>query len=337
MIGTKDDRNYKNAVISVLLNYGILFLAIIIFFYFAFTESRIYQLDNLFTILRQASLIGLISLALMITIIIGDFDISVTFNANFSCVIIVLLVLHNVSLPIALLLGFVGSLLISIINCTMVVFVGLPSFVATIGMKFFLEGICRGMTENKQLFPIKPPAGYFFIGRSLLFGFIPIQVVLFILISIILTIYFRVSRQARYIHAIGENSETAYHVGIHVSKLRFFAYAISGILFGLCGVIGSSMYGIASSGMMEGYLIPSMISAFLGASFLRKGKKTLSNPPGTALAAMILALLTNGFTMLGLPFYYKQTIEGCILIGTMIMVTLLMRRRFQIDKQRLQK
>jgi len=334
-MGHSNSETTKNKLSGMVLDYGVLFLAITIFLFFILAESKVFHIENLLTILRQASILGLISLALMITVIVGDFDISVTFNANFACTIIVILVLNNVNFPLALLLGFLGSILISMINCTMVVFVGLPSFVATIGMKFFLEGLCRGMTENKQLFPINPPPGYFFIGRYLVFDFIPVQVIIFIVITLLLTIYFKVSKRARYIHALGESTETASHVGIHVKRLRFFAYLLSGILLGLAGIIGSSMYGIAASGMMEGYLIPALTSAFLGASFIRHGKKPISNPPGTALSAMILALLTNGFTMLGLPFYYKQTIEGCILIGTMIMVTLLMKRHIQIKRQRL--
>ncbi|HBG16336.1 MAG TPA: hypothetical protein DDW93_06105, partial [Firmicutes bacterium] len=113
--------------------------------------------------------------------------------------------------------------------------------------------------------------------------------------------------------------------------VRFIAYLISGILIGLAGIITASMYSVASVGTTDGYATPILIATFLGASFLRGDQLPLPNPKGTALSAVILAILANGLTMLGVPFYSKQIIQGGVLVFTVIAVSILMNRRRAIE------
>ncbi len=318
--------------ISFAMSFGVLFMAILLFLIFAVSEPMFCTLDNMFTILRQASVIGLISMALMITVILGDFDISITVNANFAAIVIILLIMNNVNLYLAFLLGLACSVLVSLFNSAVVTYIGLPSFVATIAVKFFLEGACRGLTGGRQVYPDVFPEGFYAVGRGLVAGLVPVQVVAFLAVTLLLSYFMRFTRSGRYMHAIGESHETAHHVGINVKKVRFVAYVMSGLLIGLSGIIVSSMYSIASVGSTDGYLIPCLIATFLGASFLRGDQAPLPNPRGTAVSAVLLAILADGFSMRGVPFYSKQIIEGGILVATVIAITVLMRRRRAIQQ-----
>ena len=318
-------------IIEFLMSYGVLFIGVILFSFFALRQPEFATLPNILTILRQASIIGLISMALMITIIVGDYDISVTLNTNFCAIVIILLIMNNVNLYLALLIGVLCSVFVSLFNCLAVVAIGLPSFVATIAVKFTLEGICRGLTRGQQLYPRVFPDGFHFFGRGMIFGIIPVQVAIFLVCTAVLAYFFQKTRHGRYIAALGESEETSYHVGINVKKVRYIAYVISGLLLGIAGIITASMYSVAVVGTTDGYLTPVLISAFLGASFLRGGQMPLSNPRGTALSAVILATMTNGFTMLGLPFYFRQIVQGGVLVFTVITIRLLTNRRRRIE------
>ncbi|HBT15922.1 MAG TPA: hypothetical protein DEB05_03085 [Firmicutes bacterium] len=317
--------------IELLMSYGVLLIGILLFVYFSARQPMFYTSSNILTILRQASVIGLISLAMMTTVIIGDFDISVTVNANFCAIVIILLIMNNVNLYLALLIGMLCSILVSFFNCFAVVTIGLPSFVATIAVKFFLEGVCRGLTGGQQVYPDVFPDGFHTFGRGMIADVIPVQVVIFLVSTAILAYLIQYTRHGRYITALGESPETSFHVGINIKKIRFIAYLISGILIGLAGIITASMYSVASVGTTDGYATPILIATFLGASFLRGDQLPLPNPKGTALSAVILAILANGFTMLGVPFYSKQIIQGGVLVFTVIAVSILMNRRRAIE------
>jgi ribose/xylose/arabinose/galactoside ABC-type transport system permease subunit len=325
----------RTKFLEFLMSFGVLFIGILLFAYFSLKEPEFCTSSNILTILRQASVIGLISLALMITVIIGDYDISVAVNTNFCAVVIVLLIMNNVSLIPALLLGVLCSVLVSFFNCFAVVSIGLPSFVATIAVKFFLEGVCRGLTGGKQVYPLEFPAGFHVFGRGMIAGVIPVQVVIFLCCTVLLSYFIQKNRYGRYITAMGESEETCYHVGINVKKVRYLAYLLSGLLIGVAGIITASMYSVASVGTTDGYLTPVLIATFLGASFLRGDQMPLSNPRGTALSAVILAIMTNGFTMMGFAFYFKQIVQGGVLVLTVITIRLLMNRRRRIEEKRL--
>lgn len=316
----------KSRISRAILNYGVLFLAVGIFIVLSILQPQIKTMSSVLNILRQGTVIAIISYALMITVILGDFDISVTYNANLCGAVIMITILLGVNIWVAFLLGILASMLVSTANFFAATYIGIPSFVATIAMRLFLDGTVRGLTGGKQVVLTEPPPGFSFIGREVLFGIIPFQILFFIVLTIILFVILYKTKLGKYIHAVGESPDTALKVGIKTKKIRFIAYLICGVLLGLAGVVSTSMFSVSIVGLMEGYLMPVLTAIFLGASFLRGNRKALPNVLGTCVAAIILSTLSTGFTMIGAQLYVKDISNGLILITSIVGVTLMSRR-----------
>ena len=216
------------------------------------------------------------------------------------------------------------GIVFSLLNSVNIIYVGIPSFIATLGMMVVLTGISRGFTGGITTYPQAFPPGFELVGRYMIGGLIPAPVIIFIGVSILLILLLDYSPKGRYIYAIGGNPKASLHVGINVKKIKILVFLVAGVTYGIGGIIMSSMFGSCSPGMGEGYLLPAIIACFLGAVFLTEG---IPNPRGTIVAAILLAILSNGFTMTNVPFYGRAIIQGIILLISIGMLVVLRKRR----------
>ena len=316
---------HQRSVGSFFIRYGLLFVVAFLFILFSVLEPQFITLLNVFTIIRQASILGLMALGLTVIVIAGEFDISFVAIATFCGVIPVILIMSGVeNLWLVWSIGIACGIAFSLINSVNVISVGIPSFIATLGMMAVLTGISRGFTKGITTYPQAFPPGFGLVGRYMIGGLIPVPVIIFVVVSILLILVLDYSPKGRYVYAIGGNPKASLHVGINVKRIKILAFLIAGVTYGIAGIIMSSMFGSCSPGMGEGYLLPAIISCFLGAAFLTEG---VPNPRGTIVSAILLAILSNGFTMTKVPFYGRSIIQGIILLISLGMLVILRKRR----------
>lgn len=309
---------------SFLLNYGILIVAGLLFFFFSLMEPQFCTVTNILTIVQQASILGLLALGLTIIVIAGEFDISFVAIATFSGVIPVVLIMQGVNLGIAWTAGVSLGIICSFATAANVMYLGIPSFIASLGMMISLSGVSRALTGGITTYPNIFPWGFDLVGRYMIIGLIPSPVITFAIASVLLLLLLDYTAKGRYIYAVGGNPQAAFHVGIKVNRIKFLAFLIAGILYGTAGIIMSSTFGSCSPNMGEGYLLPAIIACFLGATFLTEG---VPNPGGTVVSTMLLTILSNGFTMINVPFYGRYIIQGIILLISIGLLITMRKRR----------
>jgi ribose transport system permease protein len=306
---TGERRQFKFVV--VLRRYAVAVVLVILFGVFASLEPTFYQAQNVFNIVRQASIIGLLSLGLTCVVSIGEFDISFAALSTFTGVMSVVLLMHGVNLYLAWLASVLAGVAIGCLNAVNIVMLGIPSFIATLGMQSILLGVSRYFTGGTVLYAAEYPRGFEAIGRAFVFHIIPTPVISFLLFGVLLVLFLEFSRSGRYIYSVGGNPEAATHVGINVRRIKFLTFVIMGLLSGVAGIIMASMFGSGNPGMGDGYLSPVIIATFLGAVFLKDG---LTNSRGTIVACLVLAVLENGFVMTNVPYYMKEVVQGFVLL-----------------------
>ena len=303
-------RRQSNFVV-VLRRYAVAIVLVILFGIFSSLEPSFYQAQNVFNIVRQASIIGLLSLGLTCVVSIGEFDISFAALSTFTGVMSVVLLMHGVNLYLAWLASVLAGVAIGCLNALNIVALGIPSFIATLGMQSILLGVSRYFTGGTVLYAAEYPRGFNAIGRAMVFHIIPTPVISFVLFGVLLVLFLEFSRSGRYIYSVGGNPEAATHVGINVRRIKFITFIIMGLLSGVAGIIMASMFGSGNPGMGDGYLSPVIIATFLGAVFLKDG---LTNSRGTIVACLVLAVLENGFVMTNVPYYMKEVVQGFVLL-----------------------
>ncbi len=308
---------------SFLVRYGLLVAAVVIWIIFSLLQSRFYSPVNIFSIIRQASIIGILGLGLGGIVINGDFDMSFAATTSLVGVIGITMMMNDANPFLIFITCLAVGVGVGLINSVLVVRARIPSFIVTMGMMMFLQGVAKYITGGAEIYPLHVPQFFKLFGSSYTFGVIPNAVFTFLIIGIAAILFYGYSKRGRYMYATGGNPNAAQHVGLNVSFNRTMAFVLGGLLSGIAGLLLLSMLRAANPSMGQGYLFPTVITVFLGSLFLKGG---VVNAPGIILSAVFMASLSNGFTMIGLPFYAKDIAQGLILVIALLGICILGRK-----------
>jgi ribose/xylose/arabinose/galactoside ABC-type transport system permease subunit len=316
---TENDR--KGRVSTYIRRYGVLIALALVFIGFGLVEPAYYSFENILTIIRQASIVGILAIGLTTVIIAGEFDMSFGAVASLTGCLSVFLMgrYHLPSIP-AWLIALVAGVAVGAINGTIIVYLGVPSIIETIGMMTVLAGVTKFITKGATLYYATFPDLFPILGRAFVFKIVPTPVIIFILVIIVFVVLLEHTKKGRYLHASGGNPIAATHVGIVVKRIKFQSLIISSLTGSLGGIMIGSLLGSAVPGMGEGNLIPGISAMFLGAVFLRDG---MPNIWGTVVGALLLAVLENGFVMVNMPFFMKEIVLGAVLVISVTIVAAL--------------
>jgi len=312
---------YRMDFRTYIRKYGVLIALLIMFGIFSAIEPAYYSLENILTIVRQASIVGILAIGLTTVIIAGEFDMSFAAIASMTGVMSVYL-MGNFYMPAipAWLISWAIGIGIAAINGVIIVYLGVPSIIETIGMMTVLAGLTKFVTKGATLYYATFPDLFPLLGRAFVFKIVPTPVIIFLLVILFFVIFLEHTKKGRYLHAVGGNPTASVHVGIEVRRIKFLALLISGATAGLGGIMIGSLLGSGVPGMGEGNLIPGISAMFLGAVFLRDG---MPNIWGTIVGALLLAVLENGFIMVNMPFFMKEIVLGAVLIISVTIVAVL--------------
>jgi ribose/xylose/arabinose/galactoside ABC-type transport system permease subunit len=303
-----------------LLRYGVLSAVLILLIIFSLIAPGFLSARNMVNIAREMCILSLFAMALTTVVIAGGFDLAFASGGTMAGIIgLILIKLYAWPVLPAFALVMLINLLLAGLKGYVVINLGMPAFIATLAIGTGAMGVSRLLTGGTTFFAATWPAGFEFLGRGEV-GPIPIQVFTLIIFGSIMVILLERTRAGRYAYAIGGNEETARHVGIKTAQVRFITWIISGILCGIATMTLISQLGVASPEMGEGYLLPAISSMFLGCLAYREG---VPNILGTITAAAVLTILSNGFVMLGLRFYWKDVATGIILLIAVGVVSVL--------------
>jgi ribose/xylose/arabinose/galactoside ABC-type transport system permease subunit len=288
-------------------------------------------INNIFSILRAASILSFIAFGLNIVIILGEFDLSAAAIPNFVGVISITFLINGITnLPLIWIASILVGVLLSYLNAIFIIYLKVPSFIATLGMLTLLTGISRSLTNGGMpTYPKQIPAGFTVLGKYDLANLLPVSVIIFIIATVLIIFIVEYSPLGRKMYAIGGNPNAARNVGIAINKIKICGFLIAGLLYGVAGIITTSMIGFSSADLTGNYLVPAIISVLLGASFL---SLRFSNIKGTLVSVILLSVMENGFTMINLPFYSRGIIQGTILIFAIGVLSVIKRKRIPLER-----
>lgn len=304
----------------IILKYGVLVITIALAVGFSFVAPRFATPRNILTLISQGSIIGLLALGLTNIIVVGEFDISFAAIATFCGVLSVLLIGTGMNIFLAWIICFLLGISLSLFNAVNVVYIGIPSFIATLGLMGILTGISKWITGGRVLYYASMPPAFGIIGGTSIGGLIPFPAIWFLFGALAIVVFLEYSYMGRYFYAVGGSIEAAKRTGINPRKIKIYAFLVMGVIAGLSGLIMASMFGVGNPAMGDAFLFPAIIAAFLGAVFLKEG---IANAAGTVVAAMLLAVIANGLIMLGLPLHVKEIVQGLILLVSVAAVSML--------------
>lgn len=281
----------------------------------------LFKPDNIFTILKQGSLLSLIALPLTIVLISGGLDMSVGAISQLTANLSSGLLIGGSSIFAAFSAGIGAGLLFGLVNIFFVVVVGLSPFVTTLGAMFLAIGWAFAYNQGQAL-TLHSQSNFFFYGQGHI-GPIPVVLLLVLVITFMLHFFLRRTRAGLRMYAIGESPATAVLRGISKRQASVQAFMIHGVLAGLAGVLlASYSYGASALAIGLDFLISAFAAAFLGSVLSRAGQLDVF---GTVVGAMFITSLANGLILNGISDYILPGIQGAILIAS-ILVGVVRRR-----------
>ncbi len=290
---------------------------LVVILIFSILKPKFLDVNNIFNLLRQASINGLLALGMTFVVLTGGIDLSVGSILGASG-IFTALVAQNQEIPwfVAILAGLGVGLLLGTINGVVVSWLKVPAFVATLGMLSVARGITY-LASNAQPVP-GLSEGFLKIGGGSV-GIIPIPVIILAVVFLICSIILYWTKYGRYIYGVGGNAKAARVSGINVKKITCSAYMIAGVLAGLAGVVLTSRVssGLAMAG--QNYETDAIAAVVMGGTSLAGGKGRLW---GTLIGVLIIAVLNNGLDMMAVSSYWQLIIKGIIIVAAVMMDSL---------------
>lgn len=294
----------------LLKRYGTILGYMIICLVFALSTEKFMTFSNIITILRQIVPLTILSLGLTFVMVVKKSDLSIGYATSILG-IVVGAAMKDFGLPVglAVLATLFCGALIGFANGIAVAYIGVPDFIATLGIGYLLSGLNQAYTKGYSISGFTLSFDLFGIRR--IGGIIPVSLVILILVFIVLQVIISKTKFGRYVYAIGDNAEATMMSGINIKFNILKTYIFSGIGAGIAAVILVSKLGQANPTAGEAYLLDAMAAVYLGATVFKDGEPNL---PGTFLGALIIGTVSNGLTLMSMPYYIKDIATGIIII-----------------------
>lgn len=311
---------------SFLLHRGTGIGMVLILLLLGLRANLFFALPNLMDVLKQGSILVMIGLGLNAVLIGGGFDMGAGALVQLTCNLSAGLIIAGINPAISLPMGLAVGLAVGFVNAILVTVVKIPSFVATLGTMFILQGLTRFFNNGKQL-SITDQPGFTFLGQGNILG-IPMVFIIVVILCIILNYFFKHTRTGLRMYATGENSAAASLRGISVRKYLIISFCLSGAILGLTGVVQSS-YSYGASAVSSGldFLIQALSAAYLGSTFSKTNELSVI---GTVFSGMFIAALSNALIINNISNQQISGILGFILILSILLTVIKKREIGQV-------
>jgi ribose transport system permease protein len=277
--------------------------------------------DAMRTVFSQITPVIFLGLGVVITMAVGEFDLSFAGIFSISAVAVPsLAVLHGWPVGVAVLGALLIALALGAVNAALVVGVGVNSVVVTLGVWSVAGGLAFLLSGETTVSGLEPALAAIsnarFLGLPMLFwyGVMLVAIVAYIMGA---------TPTGRHMAFVGSNRAVAALAGVAVGRIRVGAYLASALLSGLAGVIISIGNGGFNPSSANAYLLPTFAAVFLGTVAVVPGR---FNPIGMFIGAYFLITGVFGLQLLGLTGWVTEVFYGAALVIAVTISFLLQRR-----------
>ncbi|MQY20299.1 ABC transporter permease [Nocardia macrotermitis] len=303
-----DAREGRTEVTAKLAEFAAPIALVVLWVAFFIATPDFLTLANIGDLLVSATILTVLALGQQFAVTVGGIDLSVGANLPWAAALLGYTTSHGYPLALGIVVAIVGGLVVGVINGVLIGRLHMTDFVVTLGMLSVLSGLTLLLTHGNTTAVNSP-----FLQKLALDGIGPVR--WFWLLALVAAlavagIIFR-TRIGTHLLATGGRLEAARDTGIAVNRIRLFAYAMSGLLCGIAGVMLVARNGGADPSLQTTYLLSSIAAVVLGGSSLAGGKASVL---GTVAGAVLFTSLINGFTILGISQYYQPVAVGAVLL-----------------------
>jgi len=311
----------KRSAQTLLREYSILFVFLLVCVVIASIRPVFLSIDNIFNVIRQVSMIGIMAVGMTFVILSADIDLSVGSVAGFCGALTAgLMVRQDLSPLVAILLPIPVAALMGWVMGIIITKAKVHSFVVSLGMMSIARGLALVYTKGLSIGNL--PKEFGTLGGGMV-GPIPLPVIVFA--AFMIAGYFVLTRTpyGRAVYAIGGNQEAARLSGIKVDRYRIINFVICSSLAGFAGIILASRTRSAWPAAATGWELDVISAVVIGGTSFFGGRGGMI---GTLIGALFLGVLRNGANLIGVSPFYQQIIIGALVVTAVVIDRLRQRK-----------
>jgi ribose transport system permease protein len=292
-------------------NYVVYIFFVIVLAFFAFTigDKGFLSVTNLFNIARTTAMITVIAVAMTFVISAGELDLSVGSTTALAALVAALVMQAGFGWPIAVAAAIGSGLVVGTMNGFFVTYIGIPSFLVTLGMMQFIRGFDMRITYTNPISITNPTFNGLF-GSGNLLG-VPSLLLWSVVIAVLGHVVLKYTGFGREILATGGNRQAAEYSGVKTRRIKFAAFLLSGAAAALAGLLYAGMMQTARFNFGEGAELMAIAAVILGGTSLFGGKGTIL---GTFAGSLLIGTINNGLIIMGLDVSEQMMVAGGIII-----------------------
>ncbi len=299
----------RRTLLSQSARYAAVIGLVIVFIAFFIATPDFLTLSNMTDLLVSAAILMVLAMGQQLVVSVAGIDLSVGSNLPWSAAVLGYSVTHGMPVGFAIVLAIVAGGVVGFVNGVLVAKLNMTDFIVTLGSLSIVSGITLLLTGGNTV-----AVSSTFLQSLALDGIGPIKYFWLVAIVVALMTAFLLfrTRTGTHLLATGGNLEAARGAGVNVSRMRLLAYLCSGLAAGVAGVLLVARTGGADPSLQTDLLLSSIAAVVLGGSSLFGGRASVL---GSAVGAVLLQSLINGFTLVGISQNYQPVAVGAVVLG----------------------
>jgi inositol transport system permease protein len=316
-------RRASAAILPLLSRYAPAICLVLLMVIFSILEPSFLTPLNLFNVMRQVSIEGLIAIGMTFVILTAGIDLSVGSLVAVAGLVAAMIAKGSTASSFSLsssgaqgygwfaaMIGAVAvGLLGGFIQGTAITRLKVPPFVVTLGGLSVFRGLALMISASGPISGFEAPYRFWGQGRI---ATVPIPVIIFLCTAAIAFVVLRYTRYGRTVYAVGGNREAARLSGVNVQRVLLSVYMIIGFLSGLAGFVLSARLNSSEAVAGIGYELNVIASVVIGGTSLFGGVGTIF---GTVIGSILIGVLINGLVLMDVNPYVQQITIGLILVA----------------------
>lgn len=262
---------------------------------------------NFVNMLKQSSILMLLSAGLTFVVITGNLDLSI--GSLLSLLLCLSIRLQPKSVTMAIIVPFLIAAVIGSFNGFIVGRFNVNSVIVTLAMMSGIAGITLIYTSGMMSRGV-PGTAYSFLATGEILG-IPLYVIIVLMVVVVYEFILRKTTFGRKLYYYGVNNEAALIVGINRQKLMITVFMISSLSVAMATILMGSRMLSASPVAGTGYELDAITAILIGGVSMDGGRGTIIN---TVIGVLLVTVIINGLTLLNVPFDYRNVAKGMLIL-----------------------
>jgi ribose transport system permease protein len=289
---------------GIALNYAIFAALVIECLVLAATTDAFFTPTNLANVIRQNAFTAILAAGMTFVILTAGIDLSVGSVVGLAGMVCASVMAGGGSIAAGTIAGAAVGFATGMLNGAAVTLLRVPAFVVTLATMLIVRGAAFKLTDARTISGL--PDGFSALSSG------PASAGLMLAIFIAAWLLLTRTPFGRHVYAVGGNADAAWLAGVHVDRIRFAVYTLSGLAAGIAGVLVASRLNAGYPRAGEFYELDAIAAVVVGGTSLFGGRGSIW---GTLAGAFFIGVLNNGLNLFRVSPYDQLIVKGIVLLA----------------------